>query len=311
MSSDHNIAMSSIIQTIQSLKREKNAVILAHTYQPAEVQDIADYVGDSYGLSVEATKTPADVIIFCGVMFMAETAAILNPKKRVIIPEPGAGCPMADMITAVELADLKKKYPGHLVICYVNSTADIKALSDICCTSSNAVKIVSQLPKEQGIIFVPDKHLGGWVQEKTGHAMVLWDGFCPTHVRISPDIVRAAKALHPNAPVLIHPEAPKASRDLADEVLSTGGMCDFVKKDPRSDFLIATETGIIHTLEKRNPGKRFFAVTNDALCPNMKKTSLGLVIETLQETAGQVVTVPSDIAEKARISLTRMLEMSR
>jgi quinolinate synthase len=303
--------MPSIIQTIQSLKREKNAVILAHTYQPAEVQDIADYVGDSYGLSVEATKTPADVIVFCGVMFMAETAAILNPKKRVIIPEPGAGCPMADMITATELADLKKKHPDHLVICYVNSTADIKALSDICCTSSNAVKIVSQLPKEQGIIFVPDKHLGGWVQEKTGRSMVLWDGFCPTHVRISPDIVRAAKAFHPNAPVLIHPEAPKASRDLADQVLSTGGMCDFVKKDHAVEYIIATETGIIHTLQKQNPAKRFYPATEHALCPNMKKTSLDLVVETLQGTAGQVVTVPEDIAKKAGISLTRMLEMSR
>jgi quinolinate synthase len=304
MSSDRNPAMPSITQTIQSLKQELNAVILAHTYQPAQVQDIADYVGDSYGLSVEATKTPADVIVFCGVMFMAETAAILNPKKRVIIPEPGAGCPMADMITAAELAELKKKLPDHLVICYVNSTADIKALSDICCTSSNAVKIVSQLPKEQGIIFVPDKHLGGWVQEKTGHAMVLWDGFCPTHVRISPDIVRAAKALHPNAPVLIHPEAPKASRDLAD-------MCDFVKKGHAVEYIIATETGIIHTLQKRNPAKRFYPATEHALCPNMKKTSLDLVVETLQGNAGQVVTVPADIADKARKSLTRMLEMSR
>jgi quinolinate synthase len=299
------------MQTLQSLKREKNAVILAHTYQPAEVQDVADYVGDSYGLSVEATKTPAEVIIFCGVMFMAETAAILNPKKRVIIPEPGAGCPMADMITAAELADLKKKHPGHLVICYVNSTADIKALSDICCTSSNAVKIVFQLPKEQGIIFVPDKHLGGWVQEKTGHSMVLWDGFCPTHVRIQPDMVKQVRAAHPRAVVLIHPEAPKASRDLADKVLSTGGMCDFVKKDLAVEYIIATETGIIHTLKKQNPAKRFYPVTEHALCPNMKKTSLDLVVETLQGTAGQVVTVPANIAEKARKSLTRMLEMSR
>jgi quinolinate synthase len=303
--------MLSIFQSIESLKRDKNAVILAHTYQPPEVQDVADYVGDSYGLSVEATKTSAEIIVFCGVMFMAETAAILNPKKRVIIPSPTAGCPMAEMITAQELRDLKAKHPGYAVICYVNSTADVKAESDICCTSSNAEKIVRQLPMDQGIIFVPDKHLGGWVQEKTGHAMVLWDGFCPTHVRITPDIVRAAKALHPNALVLIHPEAPKVSRDLADGVFSTGGMCDFVAQNSSMEYVIATETGIIHTLEKRNPGKRFYPVSDIAVCPNMKKTSLQIVLGALEGTAGKVVVVPPEIAERAKKSLTRMLEMSR
>ena len=189
--------MASLAEKIRILCRKKNAVILAHTYQPADVQDIADYVGDSYGLSIEASRTKADIIIFCGVMFMAETAAILNPEKRVIIPEPGAGCPMADMITAADLSQLKARYPDHIVICYVNSTADIKALSDICCTSSNALRIVQKLPPEQGIIFVPDKHLGGWVQEKTGRQMVLWDGFCPTHARITPDLMSAARAAHP------------------------------------------------------------------------------------------------------------------
>jgi quinolinate synthase len=303
--------MSSIAETIQSLKRERNAVILAHTYQPGEVQDIADYVGDSYGLSVEATKTSADVIVFCGVMFMAETAAILNPQKRVIIPEPNAGCPMADMITAGELEELRQKYPRHLVICYVNSTADIKALSDICCTSSNALIIVSKLPKDQGIIFVPDKHLGGWVQEKTGRNMVLWDGFCPTHVRIQPDMINQARIAHPGAAVLIHPEAPKTSRDCADQVLSTGGMCNFVKKDLGTEYIIATETGIIHTLEKQNPAKRFYAVTTIALCPNMKKTSLDLVVETLKGNTGSVVTVPVKTADLARKSLVKMLDMSR
>ncbi len=302
--------MPSLVDTIQSRKLAHNAVILAHTYQPAQVQDIADFVGDSYGLSVEATRTKADVIVFCGVMFMAETAAILNPDKRVIIPEPAAGCPMADMITTPELLELKELHPDHLVICYVNSTADIKALSDICCTSSNALKIVSQLPGEQGIIFVPDKHLGGWVQEKTGRSMVLWDGFCPTHVRIQPDMIRRAKAAHPAAAVLIHPEAPKASRDCADYVFSTGGMCAFVKNDPGDEFIIATETGIIHTLLKQNPSKRFYPVTEDALCPNMKKTSVELVADALEGTAGEVVTVPDDIAQKARKSLTRMLKMS-
>jgi quinolinate synthase len=302
--------MASIAEKIRSLARQQNAVILAHTYQPADVQDVADYVGDSYGLSIEASRTPADVIVFCGVMFMAETAAILNPKKRVIIPEPGAGCPMADMITADELSRLKARHPDHVVVCYVNSTADIKALSDICCTSSNALKIVQKIPADRGLIFVPDKHLGGWVQEKTGRNMVLWDGFCPTHVRITPDLIATARAQHPGAVVLIHPEAPKASRDLADYIFSTGGMCDFVKKDGGREYIIATETGIIHTLEKQNPEKRFFAVSEHAMCPNMKKTSIELVAETLEGTAGQVVAVPEDIAAKARRSLSKMIEMS-
>jgi quinolinate synthase len=302
--------MPSILDSIQALKEQKNAVVLAHTYQPAEVQDIADYVGDSYGLSVEATRVKADRIIFCGVMFMAETAAILNPLKTVIIPEPKAGCPMAEMITPQELVAVKKQYPDHLVICYVNSTADIKALSDICCTSSNALKIVRQIPKEQGIIFVPDKHLGGYVREKSGHEMVLWDGFCPTHVRITPDMIAMARKAHPGAAVLIHPEAPKASRDGADHVFSTGGMCDFVKKDSGREYIIATETGIIHTLEKQNPGKRFYPVSDLALCPNMKKMTLEKVLAALDGSGGAVVSVPQDIADKARKSLTRMLEMS-
>jgi quinolinate synthase len=301
--------MQSISTAIQTLKRQTNAVILAHTYQPSDVQDIADYVGDSYGLSVEAVKVKADIIIFCGVMFMAETAAILNPAKKVIIPEPQAGCPMADMITADELVALKRQYPGHIVICYVNSTADIKALSDICCTSSNALTIVRQIPREKGIIFVPDKHLGGYVQERSGRTMVLWDGFCPTHVRITPDMITVARARHPGAAVLIHPEAPKASRDLADHVFSTGGMCDFVKKDYGQDYIIATETGIIHTLEKQNPAKRFFPVSDLALCPNMKKMTLEKVLAALDGTGGTVVRVPRAIAEKAGKSLARMLEL--
>jgi quinolinate synthase len=243
-------------------------------------------------------------------MFMAETAAILNPEKCVIIPEPGAGCPMADMITASELSQLKAQHPDHLVVCYVNSTADIKALSDVCCTSSNAVKIVGKLPENKGVIFVPDKHLGGWVREKTGRSMVLWDGFCPTHARISAELVMAARAAYPDATVLIHPEAPKASRECAHHVFSTGGMCDFVKTDGAAEYIIATETGIIHTLEKQNPGKRFYPVTPQALCPNMKKTTLELVAGALEGTSGQTVTVPEETAVKARKSLAKMIEMS-
>jgi quinolinate synthase len=296
---------------IAQLKRERNAVILAHTYQPGDVQDVADFVGDSYGLSVEASRTKADVIVFCGVMFMAETAAILNPTRKVIIPDPSAGCPMAEMIEPRDLVDLKRKHPEHVVMCYVNSTAEIKALSDICCTSSNAVKIASQIPKNKGIIFVPDKHLGSFVQEKTGHNMVLWNGCCPTHMRIKPAMLLTARKAHPNAVIMIHPEAVKECRDLADQILSTGGMCDFVKSDPRTEYVIATEIGIIHTLKKQNPSKSFYPLDPSITCPNMAKGSLKKTLAALEGTGGQVVTVASDVAAKAEASLRRMLEMSK
>ena len=293
------------------LKKQKNALILAHTYQPGEVQDCADFVGDSYGLSVEASRAVADVIVFCGVRFMAETAAILNPSRTVILPEPDAGCPMADMITPEELVELKKQYPSHLVMCYVNSTAEIKALSDVCCTSSNAVKIARRLPAEKGIIFVPDRHLGSYVQEQTGRDMVLWDGCCPTHLRIDPSMITRMKNAFPEALVLIHPEAPHECRVLADQVLSTGGMCDYVRSSEHGDFIIATETGLIHTLQKENPDKRFRAVSEEVVCPNMKRGSLLSVKKALEGSGGEVVTVAEQIAGKALNSLKAMLEMSR
>jgi len=299
-----------LTEEIRALKRQKNAVILAHTYQPGPVQDAADYVGDSYGLSVEATRTPADVIVFCGVMFMAETAAILNPSRAVLIPAPDAGCPMADMIEPADLVELKNRHPGHIVICYVNSTARIKALSDICCTSSNALKIVRQVSPDRGIIFIPDRHLGSWIEEQTGGKMVLWNGCCPTHARITPAMMRDAKQRHPGAAVLIHPEAPKESRDLADHVLSTGGMCSLVEKDPGTDYIVATETGIIHTLRTRNPSKRFHAVSDRIVCPNMKKTTVELVRDTLRGTAGVKVTIPEETARLAVRSLREMLRLS-
>jgi quinolinate synthase len=303
--------MTTPLDRIKELKAEKNAVILAHTYQLPEVQDCADYVGDSYGLSVEATRTEASTIIFCGVMFMAETAAILNPRKTVIIPEPNAGCPMADMISTEDLIRLKRENPDHTVICYVNSTAEIKALSDICCTSSNALAIVKLLPKDQGIIFVPDKHLGSWVQEQTGHTMILWNGFCPTHAKINPEMVLSARAQHPHAIVLMHPEVPAGSRRLADHILSTGGMCEFARKDTHDEFIIATETGILHTLKKQNPQKLFYPVAANAICPNMKKTTLKSVLASLEGKAGLRVTVDPTTAEKASASLIKMLEMSK
>ena len=194
--------MDDMRKEIEKLKKEKNAVILAHTYQPGDVQDCADYVGDSYGISVQATEAKADIIVFAGVKFMAETAAILSPQKRVIMPIEDAGCPLADMITPAELEEYKREYPGYVVMCYVNSSAEIKALSDICCTSSNALKIAKKIPEDKGILFVPDKHLGGWIREQTGRRMALWGGFCPTHVSINPEMVMKAKEQHPSAKVL-------------------------------------------------------------------------------------------------------------
>jgi len=291
------------------LKKEKNAVILSHTYQPAGVQDAADFVGDSYGLSVEATKVKAGTIVFCGVRFMAETAAILNPAKKVVLAVPAAGCPMADMIKAPDLLALKRANPSHCVMCYVNSPAKVKAHADICCTSSNALDIARKLPPDQEIIFVPDKYLGDYVAEQLGRPLVLWNGFCPTHARITPAMVERARREHPEALVMIHPEAPRESRHLADQVLSTGGMCEFVKQSGHAEFIVATEIGILHTLRKQNPSMKFYPVSDTITCPNMRKGSLESITNALEGTGGEVITVPPDIAAAAGRSLRRMLEM--
>ena len=295
---------------IAALKKERDAVILAHTYQPGEIQDCADYVGDSYGLSVAVRKAEASVIVFCGVRFMAETAAILNPSRRVILPEPKAGCPMADMITPEELKELKAQYPDHLVMCYVNSTAEIKALSDVCCTSANAERIARRLPPGRGVIFVPDQHLGSWVRERTGREMVLWNGLCPTHLRITPDLLRAARKEHPGAEILIHPEATRECRELANVVLSTGGMCDYAEASSGGEFIIATENGLLHTLRKRNPGKSFFSVSDSILCPNMKRGSLASLRNALMGTGGEHVVVEEETAKQALRSIEEMLNLS-
>lgn len=303
--------MSTTADRIRELKRQRQAVILAHTYQPGDVQDIADFVGDSYGLSVEATRVDAGCIVFCGVMFMAETAAILNPSRTVLIPEPDAGCPMAEMIEPSELEGLRRRYPDHLVMCYVNSTAEIKALSDVCCTSANALTIARKLPADRGIIFVPDQHLGDHIAEKTGRDMVLWKGFCPTHVHITEQMLHDARRRYPNAPILIHPEARRECRHLADQVLSTGGMCRFVADEPHEEYVIATEVGIIHTLRERNPGKRFHAIDPGITCPNMKRGSPESILRTLEGSGGAKVAVTPAVACRARLSLEKMLEMSR
>ncbi|MBW8035022.1 MAG: quinolinate synthase NadA [Planctomycetes bacterium] len=299
---------SHIEEKIERLKQFRNAVILAHNYQIPEVQDIADFVGDSLGLSVQAAATQADTIVFCGVLFMAETAAILSPQKNVLLPDLEAGCPMADMITAAQLRELKAKHPGALTVCYVNTPAEVKAECDYCCTSSNAVELVNRLPEDKEIIFVPDKHLGQYVADQTGRDMILWPGYCPTHVRITEDDIRKVKQEHPDALVLAHPECGRAVYDVTDEMLSTGQMIKFAKQSSNSKFIIATELGILHTLKKQNPDKEFFAASEAAVCPNMKKITLEKVAWSLEDNQFQVK-VNEEITSRARKALDRMLEV--
>jgi quinolinate synthase len=296
----------SIIEKINNLKKKKNAVILAHNYQSAEVQDIADFTGDSLELSRKAADTSADVIVFCGVLFMAETAAILSPEKTVLLPDKTAGCPMADMITAKQLSELKEKYPDAVVVCYVNSSAEVKAISDYCCTSSNAVDIVNSIDAKKKIIFVPDKNLGQVISERTGRDMVLWPGYCPTHIFATADDVKKIQAAHPDAVTLAHPECPKPVRDCADELLSTGQMLKYAKKSDKKEFIIATEIGIIHTLKKQNPDKTFYPASGKFICPNMKKITLEKVLFSLEDSK-YIIKVPQDIAQKAKSALDRMV----
>jgi quinolinate synthase len=297
-----------IIEKINKLKKNRNAVILAHNYQPGEVQDIADFVGDSFGLSRQAAATDAAVIVFCGVLFMAETAAILSPAKTVLLPDLHAGCPMADMITAKDLEALKAKNPAAIVVCYVNSSADVKALSDYCCTSANAVEVVNSIPKDRQIIFVPDKYLGQFVKDKTARDLILWPGYCPTHVIITVEDIRNAKAKLPDAIVMAHPECTEQVKAAADQVLSTGQMLKFAAKSPAKNFIVATELGIIHTLKKQNPGKTFIPAAERAVCPNMKKITLEKIIWSLEDMKHKIV-VPENIRIRAKAALDRMLQV--
>ncbi|MCX5749751.1 MAG: quinolinate synthase NadA [Candidatus Saganbacteria bacterium] len=292
---------------IAELKKQKNAVILAHNYQLPEVQDVADFVGDSLGLSMEASKTNADIIIFCGVHFMAETAKILNPKKKVLMPDLKAGCPMANMITADQLVGLRKKHPAAKVVCYINTTATVKAHCDICCTSGNVLKVVGSL-RDGEIIFIPDQYLGSWVSKRLNKQMVLWPGFCNIHVKILPEHITAKKRLYPNALVMVHPECTPAVIDLADKVASTSGMIDFPRTSPAKEFIVGTETGIIHRLNKKYPDRKFYPAYEGAICPNMKLTTLEKVMWCLEEEEDEVF-VLADIAEKAGACIGRMLDL--
>ncbi len=298
--------MPEIISKIEKLRKERQAIILAHNYQLPEVQDIADYHGDSLELSRIAATTDAKLVVFCGVHFMAETASILCPDKTIIMPDINAGCPMANMITAVDLRELKARHPKAAVVGYVNTSADVKAELDICCTSTNAVEVVNSLKKSEEIIFVPDKYLADFVSKRTGKRLISWDGYCPTHVKILPeDIIRQIR-LHPKAKVIVHPECISEVLALSDEALSTGRMCKYVKESGAKEFIIGTETGIIHRLSKDNPEKKFFPASDLAVCPNMKRTNLEKILWSLEEMKEEV-RVPHDIRAKAKKAIERML----
>ena len=299
---------SHTLAEIARLKKERNAVILAHNYQKPDVQELADFVGDSLGLSLKARDTKADVIVFCGVHFMAETASILNPSKKVLLPDLYAGCSMADMISVDILLDLKEKHPDALVCSYVNTTADIKAESDICCTSSNAVEVVKSLPEGRPIIFVPDKYLGRWVQMQTGRDMILYEGWCPIHMELKEQGIEALKREHPKALVVAHPESPIEISSKADLVASTEQMVRAVKQSDAKEFIIATETGILHKMRRENPDKVFYAANDLAICPHMKMNDVDKVLHSLESLKTEVK-VPEAIRERAWAPIQRMLDL--
>jgi len=296
-----------LLEKIAVLKKKRNAVILTHNYQLGEVQDIADFVGDSLELSQRAAETNADVIVFCGVQFMAETASILCPDKVVLLPDVNSGCLMADMITAEGLRAKKKEHPQAVVVCYVNSPAEVKAESDVCCTSANAIRVVESLDAQE-ILFIPDQYLGRYVSAKTGKEMILWPGFCPTHVRIKPERIKELRQEYPQAQVVVHPECTPEVIALADEVLSTGGMCRYARRGEVREMVVGTEIGIIHRLKKENPGKRFIPVSEQAICPDMKLITLEKVLWSLKEMSPEVK-VTEVIRLRAKAAVDRMLKI--
>ncbi|GAK50894.1 quinolinate synthase A [Candidatus Moduliflexus flocculans] len=297
-----------IVEKILALKRARNAVILAHNYQLGEIQDIGDFVGDSLELSQQAAKTDADVIVFCGVHFMAETAAILSPQKTVLLPDAHAGCPMADMITADQLRAMKREHPGAAVVCYVNSSAEVKAESDICCTSANSVNVVESL-KEEEVLFVPDQYLGMNTARQTAKKMIFWPGYCPTHARITPATIERMRGEFPSAKVVVHPECRPDVVALADGAFSTSGILRYASREDTRQMIVGTELGIIHRLRKEHPDKQFIPISEQAVCPHMKMITLEKVLWTLEEMSPQI-TVSEPIREQAISAIERMLALS-
>lgn len=299
-----------LINSINKMKKEQNAVIVAHSYQVDEIQEIADVVGDSFALSQFCASNSADTIVFCGVHFMAESAKILSPEKTVLLPEINAGCPMADMVTAEALREAKKKYPDAVVVCYINSSAEVKAECDICCTSSNAISVIKSIDKRD-ILFVPDQNLGSYVAKMVPEKnIILWEGYCITHHKIRKDEVLKAKELHPDALLLVHPECKPEIAELADYVGSTKQIIDYARNSDHNKFIIGTEMGVLYQLKKDNPNKTFYLMSNGLICPNMKKTSLQSVHDALKYRRYEI-TLDKDIINRASHCLNKMLEVCK
>jgi quinolinate synthase len=303
------------IDEIKKLKKEKNAILLVHYYQTSDIQDIADYIGDSLGLSEEAEKTNANIIVFAGVLFMAETAKILNKNKKVLLPDLKAGCSLADSCSYEKLADFKNLYPDHIVISYINCSAEVKTLSDVICTSSNAIKIINSFPKDQKIIFAPDKNLGSYLNNLTGRNMVLWDGSCQVHDMLSIENVLYLKTKYPRAKVIAHPECKGQILKIADFIGSTTALLNYTMIDNSNEYIVATETGIIHQMKKVNPTKSFYIVTNNDTCscndcPFMKLNTMEKLYNCLKNEKPEII-ISDEIIEKAKKPLLKMLEISK
>ncbi len=294
---------------VTARKKELKAVIMAHYYQPAEIQEIADFVGDSLQLARQAAESSFEVIICCGVRFMAESAKILSPDKLVILPYPDAGCPMADMANASELRKKKEQYPDAVVISYVNTSAEVKAESDICCTSSNAIEVVRSIPDGKEIIFVPDKNLGQYIQAQTGRKMIMWGGYCPVHDRLTAEDISQQRSLHPQALIVVHPECRPEITEMADAVRSTAGLLEYVKGSQAREFILGTEAGFVHTLNKHCPDKQIYLAYNEFICPDMKFINLENLALSLENLETQIEVEPR-VSLKARQALDRMLKIS-
>lgn len=300
---------NTIEEEVLALKKERNALILAHNYQVGEIQEVADFIGDSLNLARFAQRSDAEVLVFCGVHFMAETASILSPEKTVLIPDRAAGCSLAAMVRPEEVRSWKRAHPGGVVVAYVNTSAEVKAESDYCCTSSNAEKVVRAIPEEKEILFIPDFFLGNYVKWKTGRKNLhLWKGYCSSHTVIKAEEIEGLKREHPKAELLMHPECGCSTKlmDRADQILSTEGMTRYAKESPAQEFIIATETGILHRMQKENPCKKFYAASTQAVCSYMKQNTLEKVVNSLERLEYRVE-VPRPIADRARLAIERML----